>query len=63
MLHLVPRTKYPRVGLGLEIGHENQGVLRVTDCTSAVPCEEDTNCSTARVPTSNVVCGSIHTSF
>lgn len=62
MLHLVPRTKYPRVGLGLEIGHENQDVLRVTDYTSALSCE-DINCSTARVPTSNVVCGFIHTSF
>lgn len=33
----------------------------MTDCTSAISWEEDTSCSTARVPISNVVCGFIHT--
>lgn len=45
------------------MGHENQAVLRVTDSTDATSCEEDKNCGTARVPTSNVVCGLTHTSF
>lgn len=46
------------------MGHENQDVLRGTDCSSFVTSwEEDISCSIARVPTSNVVCGFIHTSF
>lgn len=63
VLYLVPRTKYPRVWQGLGIDHENQDVLRATDYTSAASWEEDRICSTARLPTSNVACGFIRTSF